>query len=501
MKDSYVLEVRNLCKSFGITKANVDINFNVRPGELHSLAGENGSGKSTLINSLVGIHQPDSGEMLLNGEPYSPASPIDARNHKIGFVVQELGLIEDFDACTNMFLGNYERFTHCGILNTSQMEKEARHEIEKWGFGKIPMHTKAVNLSIEKRKIIEIAKALQCDPQILILDETTQSLSHDTRKRLYEIIDEVRAKGTAVIMITHDLDEMVELSDRVTILRDGHSVRTLEKSEISLSRVRSLMVGREVKGEYYRTDTKCSYQDEVVLKADHISDGNLYQDVSFELHKGEILGFCGLSDAGIHDIGKALFALKPPHSGTVTIPSKGARIRKPLDATRNKIAYVPKDRDSEALLMDASIEDNIYMPSVQELQGKLFFISPAKCLRLAEKAKKQLSIKCTTVHQIVSSLSGGNKQKVNIGRWLVKDLDILILDCPTRGVDVEVKAYIYNLMKRMKEDGISMILISDELNEVLGMSDRVIIMNNGHVSGILGREEGMTAEKVIGGMM
>lgn len=495
--NEYILEVNHLNKSFGVTKANQDVSFRIKPGEIRAFAGENGSGKSTLISQIVGIYHSDSGEIIYNGEPFSPKSPIDAHKAGIGFVVQELGLVDDFNAGMNMFLGNLDSFKKFGIISTGKLDAAAKKELQKWDFNDIPMHTKAVNMSIEKRKIIEITKALSIDPKILILDETTQSLSHDIKHRLYEIIEEKRRQGVAIIFITHDMEEMCELADSITILRDGKVVDTLEKEQIELNKVRNLMVGRNIDADYYRSDFEQKYEEEVVLKVDNISDGNAYQNISFELHKGEILGFCGLSDAGIHEIGKAIFALKPPESGTITVMSSGRQIRKPLDATRNKIAYVPKDRDSEALMLDAPIRDNVYVPSLQELEQKMFFINPSSCTELAERAKKQLSIKCTNVGQIVSSLSGGNKQKVNLGRWLVKDLDILILDCPTRGVDIGVKAYIYQLMKEMKEQGISVILISDELTEVIGMSDRIVIMKEGHISGMMGRDEQLTENKVV----
>lgn len=492
-----ILEVEGLCKSFGVTKANQDIRLTVRAGEVHSLAGENGSGKSTLIAQIVGIQQPDSGTMRLGGETYHPSSPLDARASGIGFVVQELGLIDDFDGSMNMFLGNFEQFMKFGIINTRKMQRAAKEELKKWNFRDVPLNKKASNLSIEKRKIIEITKALAVNPRLFILDETTQSLSHDTKQRLYEIIEEKKKQGCAILMITHDLEEMCRISDRVTVLRDGKSIGTLEKEELTEERVRNLMVGRVVEADYYRTDETCMYEEsDVVLRAESIC-GASYEDVSFELHKGEILGFCGLSDAGIHEIGKAVFALEPPKRGSITMVKTGAKIHKPLDATKNKMAYVPKDRDSEALMLEAPIRDNVYMPSVQELQGPAGFISPAKCTRLAEEAREKLSIKCTSVNQTVSSLSGGNKQKVNLGRWLVKDIDVLILDCPTRGVDVGVKAYIYHLMKEMKQKGMSMILISDELTEVLGMSDRIAIMKEGKLVSFQRRDEHFTQQKVV----
>lgn len=497
MKEEYILEVHNLCKSFGITKANDDVSLSIKPGELRMLAGENGSGKSTLISQIVGIQKPDSGEMLLNGAPFAPQSPLDAHSAGIGFVVQELGLIDDFDASMNMYLGNFDAFKRFGVVNTRKMTAAARKELERWNFTNIPMHTKAANLSIEKRKVIEVTKALSIEPKVLILDETTQSFSHDVKQRLYEIIEEKRKQGVAIIMITHDLEEMCALADSVTVLRDGKVVDTLEKDAISLNKVRNLMVGREINKEYYRDDHECKYDSEVVLKVENISDKRYYSDVSFELHKGEILGFCGLSDGGIHEIGKAVFALTPPEKGRIMVPQTGSQIKKPLDATKNKIAYIPKDRDSEALLMDASIRDNIYIPSLREIEKGFFFISPTECTALANGAKEDLNIKCTSINQIVSSLSGGNKQKVNLGRWLVKDLDILILDCPTRGVDVGVKASVYDMMKQMKEKGVSIILISDELTEVIGMADRVAVMKNGQLVTILERNEQLTESSVV----
>lgn len=492
----YILEIHDLNKSFGVTKANSNISLKIRPGELRAFAGENGSGKSTLISQIVGIQKPDSGEIIFDGKPFSPKSPLDAHAAGIGFVVQELGLIDDFNASMNIFLGNFEKFTRFGIINTRKMNAAAKSELDRWSLGRVPMYKKAVNLSIEKRKIIEITKALSVNPKLLILDETTQSLSQDTKQKLYKIIEQKRREGVAIIMVTHDLEEMCELADSITVLRDGEAVGTLEKDQISVSRVQNMMVGRIIEADYYRTDEECVFEDEVVLDVQDISAPGLFQDVSFQLHRGEILGFCGLSDAGIHDIGKAVFALAPPKSGKITVKKSGTDIRRPLDATRNKIAYVPKDRDSEALLMNAPIRDNIYMPSVREMEGKFGFVSPQKCSGLANEAKDRLKIKCTGINQIVSSLSGGNKQKVNLGRWLVKDIDILILDCPTRGVDVGVKAYIYHLMKEMKKQGISMILISDELTEVLGMADRIAVMKDGRIVSVQRRDEHFTEGKV-----
>lgn len=492
-----ILEIKGLCKSFGATKANVDISLSLKPGELRGLVGENGSGKSTLISCISGIHQIDAGEMFVNGQPYKPSSPVDAHKQGIGFVVQEIGLVDALDVSTNMFLGNLEQFKHGPFINTSKLASAAKAELAKWGFNAVPVRVNAGSLSIEKRKMVEITKALSTNPSVLILDETTQSLSYDTRRQLYKIINELKAKGVAIIMITHDIEEIVDLADSISILRDGHLIDTLEKRDIELDKIKSMMVGRSVDGDYYRTDDAEVHDDEVVLKAEHITRNGFFEDVSFEVHAGEILGFGGLSDAGIHEIGRAVFGLDSINSGEITYVRGGKAIKKSLDATSNGMAYIPKDRDSEALMMAASIRDNMYMPSLTDLEKFLFFLSPRACSSLSQKASDDLNVICTGIQQTVSSLSGGNKQKINLGRWLIRDLNVLVMDCPTRGVDIGVKAYIYHIMKELKNTKIAMILISDELPELMGMCDRVVVMKNGKVASTLSRANGFTEEKFI----
>ena len=493
----YVLELKNVSKSFGATKANVDISLSIKPGELRGLVGENGSGKSTLINSISGIHRIDSGEMFINGEKYDPHSPIDAHKQGIGFVVQEIGLVDALDIATNMFLGNMERFKKGPLVNTSRMAQEAKAELNKWGFGAVPVNAPAGTLSIEKSKMAEITKALSTDPKVVIFDETTQSLSYDTRRQLYKIIDGLKEKGVAIVMITHDLEEIVDLADSISVLRDGHLIGTVEKADIDLQKIKNMMVGRVVDGKYYREDSKETHTEDVILKAENISRHGFFKDVSFEVHAGEILGFGGLSDAGIHEIGRAVFGLDPIQSGEITFVPSNKKIKKALDATSSGIAYIPKDRDSEALMMQAPIRDNMYMPSLPELESALWFMSPKKCTDLSQQAADDLNVICTNINQAVTALSGGNKQKVNLGRWLIKDLSVLLMDCPTRGVDVGVKAYIYQLMQELKEKKVAMILISDELPELMGMCDRVVVMKNGEVASILSRTDGFTEEKFV----
>lgn len=492
-----LLEIKNLNKRFGATHANKNINFSLKKGEVRGLIGENGSGKSTLISQIAGMYPRDSGEIILNGEAYNPASPLDANARKISMVVQELGVINNLSSGVNVFLGRTNQFTKYGIVNLKKLYKEVNEQFEKWNIAKVPLNQLTDGYSIEMRKMIELVRALSVEPDILILDEITQALSHDNRKDLYQLIKNFRAQGKSIILITHDIEEMIEITDSITVLRDGEVVGNVLSSETSSNQIKSMMVGREVSGAYYREDMKPDYEEEVILTVKDVTVDDELEDLSFEVHKGEILGFCGLSDSGIHSVGKAVYGLSKLKNGSVFLNSKNCAINNPEIALSSGMAYVPKDRDGEALMMNASIMENICLPSLNNLKGKMGYLSPAKLRELAEITSKELSVKCVGIDQAMRGLSGGNKQKVNLGRWVAKDLDVLVLDCPTRGVDVGVKAYIYAMMKDLKKKGIAMILISDELTEVLGMSDRLYVMKEKKITGMIRRDEDFSEEKVI----
>ncbi len=492
-----ILEIRGLNKHFGPTYANKNIDFTLKRGEVKGLIGENGSGKSTLISQIAGIYPWDSGEMILNGESYQPENPIDANNHKIAMVMQELGVVGSLPAGVNVFLGRTKQFSRFGIVNLKKLYQAANEQFDKWGMEKVPLGDMPDGMIIETRKMVELARALSVDPEILILDEVTQSLSFNNRQKLVEMIKRFKEMGRSVIVITHDVEEMIQITDSITVLRDGEVVGTVNSAETTPTQVKQMMVGREIGGDYYRTDMKPDYDDEVVLEVEDLEvPGEIY-DINFQLHAGEILGFCGLSDAGIHSIGKAVYGLSKPSKGRIRLTQSGKEVKSASQALRSNMAYVPKDRDNEALMISASIRDNFCLPSVTELQGAVGYLSPGKISSLAEKMRRELSVKCNNINQPMSALSGGNKQKVNLGRWLAKDLKVLILDCPTRGVDVGVKAYIYNLIKEAKKNKIAMILISDELTEVLGMSDRLVVMKNGEMTKIIRRDEEFTEQSVI----
>lgn len=492
-----ILEIKGLHKYFGSTCANKNIDFTLKRGEVRGLAGENGSGKSTLLSQISGIYLKDAGKMKLNGDAYDPRSPLDAANHKIGIVVQELGVLSTLPAGVNVFAGRLRKFSRFGIINMKKLYEEAEAQFEKWGLMRVPLRKMCSNMQIETRKMIELARALSIEPDILILDEVTQSLSQNNREMLYKLIEKMKAAGKTVVIITHDLEEMIDICDRITVLRDGEIVGTKECTNLDPNELKRMMVGREISCEYYREDNEPDYEDEVILKAENLSVPHGISEVSFEVHRGEILGFCGLSDSGIHLVGKAVYGLEPQKTGKVTLCSRKLEIRNGQTALQNGMAYVPKDRDGEALMMRDSIVNNFVFPSVVQLQGKMGLLSPKKLNEVAAKGIEEFQVKCCGANQKMEGLSGGNKQKVNLGRWLLKDLDVLVLDCPTRGVDIGVKAYIYKLMREAKKQGLAIILISDELAEILGMSDRVIIMRDGVIRGEFERGENFTQEKLI----
>lgn len=494
-----LLKVNHLHKYFGVTRANDDICMTLNRGEIRSLAGENGSGKSTLTSIISGIQPFDEGEMILNGKPYKPESPLRANECKVAMVVQELGVITDLSGAMNIFLGKTEQFKKFGFVNTNAMEDASKKIFRKWNLPEVPLNLPCAHLTMEQRKMVELARALNTEPDLLILDEITQSLSHDTRKVIYELKDRFKKEDRSMIIISHDLDETIKISDSVTVLRDGKSIHTVSSEGLTEDDLKKMMVGREIKGDYLRSDNAPCYEDEVLLEVQNLSlSDHKLENISFQLHKGEILGVCGLSDAGIHTLGSAIFGITDStRTGDVKDVKTGKALRHPSDMIACKGAYLSKNRDEEGLMMKASIRSNMYLPSSRELAGIAKFTNPKIVDRLAQKAYDEFEVKATGIKQSIGRLSGGNKQKINLGRWLTKDLNYMILDCPTRGVDVGVKAYIYDVIKKKKAAGVGFLLITDELTEAIGMADRIIILRNGKIAGELIRGIDFTESNII----
>jgi ribose transport system ATP-binding protein len=389
----------------------------------------------------------------------------------------------------------YARF---GLINYKAMNKDAKQILNTIGGEHIDPNAYCGALNLEDRKLVEIAKAMNIEPDILIIDETSNALASRGREILYKNIRAVRDRGGAVLFITHDMDELVEVCDRVTIMRDGFYVDTLAGDEMVQKRMKELMVGREIADNYYRSDFTPTYEDEVVLKAEGIINANL-NNVSLELHRGEILGIGGLAECGMHELGRVLFGLDKADYGTVQL-GDGTEIKSPIKAVKQKISYISKNRDTEAILLNYKIDDNIVLPSLKNLKKGPFIFKKDE-IALANKWADELSIKCRSIDQRVVELSGGNKQKVVVAKWLANESKIFIMDCPTRGIDVGVKEAIYTIMEQLKADGCSIIMISEEMPELIGMSDRILVMKDGEISQEVMRSADVTEHQIINYMI
>ncbi len=496
-EERLLLHADKIDKQFGITHAVDHVSLDFYHGEIHALIGENGSGKSTFTNMLTGIYSIGSGKFILDGKEVHPKNQVDANRHGISIIVQEIGTLSGLTVAENIFLGNEDEFIHNGIKNTSAMNKKAQELLDRYGLSRIRSSAVIDSYNFEDRKLIEIVKSTHFNPKIVVVDETTTALSQDGRDELFKVMNQVRDGGNCVIFISHDLEEVIERSDRISILRHGVYIDTVESKDVDQDDLKRLMVGRELGEHYYRTDYGEKISDEVVVDVKDVSVPGEIDHVSFQLHKGEILGIGGLSECGMHEVGKALFGASFDRTGSVTL-ADGTQINDINTAINHSIAYASKDRDNESLLINDSIRDNVVLPSLRDM-GKI--LSGRKLHDFADRYATQMSTKMVNVDQFVSELSGGNKQKVVLARWIGKKSNILVLDSPTRGIDVKVKASIYALMDQMRKEGKSILMISEEIMELLGMSDRILIMKDGKINGEFLRSESLTDAELIAKMI
>ena len=508
-----ILTVRGMDKRFGATVALRAVDIDVYPGEIRGLIGENGSGKSTLTSIIAGMQKADAGEMRFHGKLWQPASMIDALEHGVGMIVQETGTIPGITVAENLFLGETSQFrSKLGLVSKRAMEQEARKALDVIRAEHIRPGDLAASLDLQERKLVEVAKVMVKRPEILVVDETTTALSQKGRELLYRLMNQLKDEGKAVIFISHDLDEIKSVCDTLTVLRDGNIIRHFVKrtgatpqsgstgsaglasegcapagracadaqrrdcyGEYDDDAIKTSMIGREMQGDYYRGDNEASWQEAVLLRAEHLTGEGL-KDVSLELHAGEILGIGGLSECGMHALGKALFGAAKLTGGSVE--TEGKLYANPEQATALGVGYVSKDRDTESLCLQASIRDNIAIGGLRHIRkGKL--ILKKNETAYVQKQVDALSIKCRHMEQPVSAMSGGNKQKVVFGKWLGAGSRVLILDCPTRGVDIGVKQAMYQLIDQMKKQGKAILIVSEEMAELIGMCDRLLVMKDG----------------------
>lgn len=496
MKNNEILVVKNVRKSFGETIALDNIDINIKCGEIHGLIGENGSGKSTLSSIVAGIQPFDSGEMHFKGKRWNPKSMNDSLNKGIGMIVQETGTVMGITVAENIFIGEIDRFKNrLGLIDKAKLFKEAKDALLNIGVDSIDPRSITGILDFQDRKLIEIARIMEKNPDILIVDETTTALSQKGRDIIYRIIYQMRNEGKAVIFISHDLDEIMNVCNILTILRDGQFITTLSKEEFNEDLIKQYMIGRELQGDYYRSDYDGSYSDDVVLEIIDGTLGNHLNSMNLKLHKGEILGIGGLSHCGMHTVGKVLFGAEKLTKGQVKVHNQ--IVKNEIEAMKNKIGYVAKDRDIESLYLDASIKDNISIVGLDKIAVMKGIILSKNENKYVNKQISDLNIKCNSKDQLVSTLSGGNKQKVVFGKWIGRDSEILILDCPTRGIDIGVKQAMYQLMYQMKLEGKSIVIISEEMAELIGMADRLLIMKDGKINKEFMRNSNLAESEII----
>jgi ribose transport system ATP-binding protein len=510
--NNVIMEVHGVSKSFGPTVALSDVDITVHGGEIRGLIGENGSGKSTVTSIYAGMQAADSGEMFFMGEPWQPASMVDAMNRGVGMIVQETGTIADITVAENMFLGEADRFCtfetkagkKWGPVNARALNRAAQEALDEIGASHIRAEQITGSLDMQERKLVEIAKVWMKHPTLIVVDETTTALSQRGREIIYDLINRMRDAGKAVVFISHDLDEIMEKCNALTVLRDGKIIRTFAKEQFDADAIRTSMIGRELQGSYYRDDTNNSYSDKVALELVNVSFRDRAIDVSLQAHRGEILGIGGLSHCGMHTLGKILYGAIKPESGEVLVHTENEAGEETAEPVKNErfamqcgIGYVAKDRDTESLNMTTTIRDNVAIAGLDKFEVAGFLTLASREREYVEKNIGALSTKYFSIDQPVSDLSGGNKQKVVFAKWIGAGSDILILDCPTRGVDIGVKQAMYQLMYRMKEEGKTILMISEEMAELMGMCDRLLIMKDGQIKKEFLRADGYDDNEII----
>ncbi len=474
--DEPLLALRGVGKRFPGVVALDDVSFDLRRGEVHVLVGENGAGKSTLVKLLSGIYQPDSGEILYDGQPVSIPSPYAAQRMGISTVHQELNLVPELDIGRNILLGR-EPMLAPGIIDYRSLYRSAREPLAALGLPLDPRR-KVRTLGIALQQTVEIAKALIANARVLILDEPTAAITAEEADQLFTIVDQLRARGTAIIFISHHLEEAFRIGDRVTVLRDGRLVDTLPLAATNHQAIIRMMVGRELIQQF---PERKSTPGEVALGVTRLNRTGVLHDITFEVRRGEIVGLAGLIGAGRTEVARAIFGIDAIDSGEITINGLPVRVANPRAAVRRGLALLPEDRKAQGLVLLMSVADNVVLAAPGQMDAAGGLVPPKNRANVARRFVDALRIRTPSVGQQARLLSGGNQQKVVLSKWLLTEADIFIFDEPTRGIDVGAKVEVYRLMNDLLERGAAIIMISSELPEVLGMSDRILVMRGGRI--------------------
>ncbi len=486
MSSAQLLSVSGVSKEFPGVKALNNVSFDLNEGEVHAIVGENGAGKSTLMKILSGIYKKDTGDIVYKGKSVNIPNPFEAQKLGIGIIHQELNLMPHLTVAENIFIGREDRFPGGIFLNNSKLISATIALLKELDLNLNPNDIVG-ELSIAKQQMVEIAKAVSYRGSVIIMDEPTSSLTPAETDALFQIIRSLKAAGKGVVYISHRLEELEKITDRITVLRDGEYVKTLKTTETDIPEVISLMVGRKVDQDQ-RPENR-TIGSEIVLRVDGLSDERLLRDISFDLRKGEILGFAGLMGAGRTELARAIMGADPKTSGTITLHGKDVKIKQPSDAVAAGIGYLSEDRKRFGLLLNQDVTFNVILSSIPRFSNKLGFLKVKSAAGIARDAIAQLRVRTPSERQFLKNLSGGNQQKVVIAKWLTRDCEVLIFDEPTRGIDVGAKDEIYRLLTKLSEEGKSIIMISSELPEVLRLSDRIAVMCDGRLTGIIDNKD------------
>ncbi len=493
MNTEYVLEMKGVSKSFPGVKALKGVDLAIKKGTVHALMGENGAGKSTLMKVLYGIHQPDEGEIIFKGEPYEVKSPIDALTIGVSMIPQEISPVPNLTVASNVFLGK-EIISKRGLklLNQKKMVIETQKLFDELGID-IDPSVMMSKISIANAQLVAIATAVSYNADLVVMDEPTSALTDKEIDKLYKIIRDLKEKkNIAVIYISHKLDEIFSICDEVSVIRDGEFIGSDSIENFDKERLINMMVGRTMDEFFHKEEAEIG---DVVLDVKNLTLSKKFEDVSFTLRQGEVLGVAGLMGAGRTEVMEAIFGYRPAESGEIFIDGIKAEISEPSDAIRHGIAFVTEDRKQTGIFPDLSIKDNIIMPDI-DAYLKNGLLNGKKIKENCQEQREAIAIKTPTLEQLIKNLSGGNQQKVLISRWLLTTPEVLILDEPTRGIDVGAKSEIHRLIGELAKMGKSIIMVSSEMPEILSMSDRVMVMFEGKCSGIISREEA-TQEKIL----
>ena len=487
-----ILRVEGISKGFPGVQALKDVHLEVRSGEVLVLVGENGAGKSTLMKILSGIYTRDEGTIYFEGQPVELTSPLQAQQLGITIIHQELTMMPDLTVAQNIYVGREPRVGP--FLSERRLNRQTSELLSRLGIALDPRQSVG-ELTVAEQQMVEIAKALSFNAKVLIMDEPTSALTDSEVETLFRLIEQLKANGTGIVYISHRMDELKRLADRVTVLRDGSYIGSLERDEISIPKIIEMMVGRAI-DEGARPTAREHAADPVVLDVQGLSTKALLRDVTFQLHQGEILGFAGLMGAGRTETARAIIGADHRDGGTITVAGQPSRIRQPEDAVRRGIGYLSEDRKLLGLMLEQDVTFNTVLASLSNYANAVGWMGDRKAKNQTKDYVQQLRVKTPSVNQIVKLLSGGNQQKVVIARWLMRDCDILIFDEPTRGIDVGAKEEIYRLMQQLAASGKSIIVISSELPEILRVANRIAVFANGRITGTLRNEEA-SQEKIM----